>query len=107
MQDLTQLGGNGLTSGSNLNLGIDSGMIASILTIATTVSIVLGIAIVVYMIINIAHRWKSEKAMVEMAKDIRAIKDLLEKKNQDETPKPRVQLADAATEQKQTSEAEA
>ncbi len=105
MQDLTQLGGNGLTSGSNLNLGIDSGMIATILTIGTTVSIVLGIAIVVYMIINIAHRWKSEKAMVEMAKDIKAIKELLEKKNTEETPKPRVQLADTTPEQPTSSEA--
>ncbi len=104
MQDLSQLNGTSLTSGTNLNLGIDNGLITSILTIGTTVSIVLGIAIVVYMIINIAHRWKSEKAMVEMSKDIKAIKELLEKKNSEETPKPRVLLADAASEPSPSSE---
>lgn len=104
MQDLSQLNGTSLTTGTNLNLGIDNGLITSILTIGTTVSIVLGIAIVVYMIINIAHRWKSEKAMVEMSKDIKAIKELLEKKNAEEAPKPRVLLADTVSEPSPSSE---
>ena len=69
-----------LTKVTNLNsLGIDPKLINSAVDTGIKISIALTVIFVIYMIINIARRWKSEKAMVEMAKDIKAIKILLEK----------------------------
>ncbi len=87
MQDLTQgLGTTDPTNGANLNLGIDTGLIGTAVMVGTIVSIVLTVALVVYLIVNVAHRWKSEKAMVEMARNIQEIKVLLQNQVAEKTP---------------------
>jgi hypothetical protein len=64
---------------STLDLGFDPTGLAQLLLIGTIVSIVLMVLFIVYIIINTTHRWKSERAMIEMQKDIADIADMLDK----------------------------
>jgi thiosulfate reductase cytochrome b subunit len=66
------------TDPSGVTLGFDPDGLAQLLLIGTVVSIVLTVLLVVYIILNTAHRWRSEKAMVQMQKDIGAIRDMVE-----------------------------
>jgi len=60
-------------------VSIDTSAIESAIATAVFGSIVLTGVILLFMLINMIHRWKSEKAMVEMQKDIRQIRLALEK----------------------------
>lgn len=82
MQDLTGLD----TNSTNLTPGIDMGLINTIVIAGTILSAILTVVVVVYLVINIMRRWKSEKAMVDMAKDVQAIKLLLEKQLSSSAP---------------------
>jgi hypothetical protein len=83
MQDPTQsIDTTNLMSG----LGIDTGLLGTIMTVGTVVSILLTILIILYFVRNSAHRKKSENAMIEMAKGIQDIKTLLEKQSAEKPP---------------------
>ena len=91
MQDPTQsLDTANLMSG----LGIDTGLLGTIMTVGTVVSILLTILIIFYFVRNGARRKKSENAMIEMAKGIQDIKTLLEKQSAEKPPAQPVQPAE-------------
>lgn len=83
MEDPTQsLDTTNLMSG----LGIDTGLLGTIMTVGTVVSILLTILVIFYFVRNGARRKKSENAMIEMAKGIQDIKTLLEKQSAEKPP---------------------
>lgn len=75
MQDLTQA----LDGTTNVNSGINANMLTTLMMYVTIGSVILTIVFLIYMLMNIMKRWKSEKAMVAMAADIHEIRTLLEK----------------------------
>lgn len=85
--DLSQYGiSNSAGSGAQVNVpGLDgiqntlSG-IQSLLPIITIGSFVVSIVFLVLYIIHIIHRWKVDKAIIETHKEVRAIRVLLEYK---------------------------
>ena len=109
MQDDNVALQNAIPSGATL--GFDPDGLAQMLLIGTVVSIVLMVLLIVYIILNTAHRWRSEKAMVQMQKDIGEIRDMVEKAIS-APPQPPMMPTDsssqnsAATTQKPTERAE-